>query len=69
MNSVEFGKKLRPYNKQYKELFGYVPSREKYSCSQEEYFEALLKAIETRMDIEFLLTKKTFDETDPNKLY
>ena len=60
MDSIEFGKKCRPYNIQYRDLFGYVPCREDYSCSQEEFFEALLKSIETKKDINmFLIKKKT----------
>ena len=27
MNSIEFGKKCRPYNVQYRDVFGYVPCR------------------------------------------
>ena len=45
MNSIEFGKKCRPLNHQYRELFGYVPCRGDYRCSQEEYFNALQKSI------------------------
>ena len=40
MNSIEFGKMCRPYNIKYREIFGYVPCKEDYVCSQEEYFEA-----------------------------
>ena len=45
MNSIEFGKKCRPLNVQYKELFGYVPCRQDYKCSQEEYFSALQRSV------------------------
>ena len=43
MDSIEFGKKCRPFNIQYRDLFGYVPCREDYSCSQEEFLEALFR--------------------------
>ena len=69
MDSIEFGKKCRPYNIQYRDLFGYVPCREDYSCSQEEFFEALLKSIETKKDINMYLIKKTYDTSNLNKRY
>ena len=42
MNSIEFGKKCKPYNIQYRDIFGYVPCRDDYTCRQDEYFDALL---------------------------
>ena len=59
MTSIEFGKKCQPYNIQYKILFGYIPCRGDYICSQEEYFNALLKAIENKQDISTFISKKT----------
>ena len=58
MNSVEFGKKCRPYNIQYKNIFGYVPCRSDYTCSQDEYFNALLKAIKTKCELSTIIPKK-----------
>ena len=69
MNSIELGKKCRTYNIQYRDLFGYVPCREDYSCSQEEFLEALLKSIETKKDINMFLIKKTYDTSNLNKRY
>lgn len=69
MDSIKFGKKCRPYNIQYRDLFGYVPCREDYSCSQEEFFEALLKSIETKKEINMFLIKKTYDTSNLNKRY
>lgn len=69
MNSIEFGKKCRPYNVQYRDIFGYVPCSDDYKCSQEEYFDALLKAIETKEDISTLIPKKVIDYSDNNKRY
>ena len=69
MDSIEFGKKCRTYNIQYRDLFGYVPCREDYSCSQEEFLEALLKSIETKKDINMFLIKKTYDTSNLNKRY
>ena len=33
MNSIEFGKKCRPYNIQYRDVFGYVPCRDDYKSA------------------------------------
>ena len=61
MNSIEFGKKCRPYNIQYRDIFGYVPCRDDYTCSQDEYFDALLKAIETKCELSTIVPKKNKD--------
>ena len=69
MHSIEFGKKCRPYNKQYKEIFGYIPCREDYRCNQDEYFNALLKAIETKQEVSTFVPKANRDYNNPNKRY
>jgi hypothetical protein len=69
MNSIEFGKKCRPYNIQYRDLFGYVPCHEEYRCNQEEYFQALVTAIETKKELSEILTKIERDYSDPNIKY
>ena len=69
MNPVEFGKKCHPYNIQYRDLFGYIPCKEDYSCSQEDFFEALLQSIETKKEIKMFLIEKTHDTSNPNKRY
>ena len=61
MNPIEFGQKCIPYNRQYKDIFGYVPCRGDYSCSQDEYFQALLKAIETKRELSTIVHKKNRD--------
>lgn len=58
MNSIEFGKKCRPYNIQYRDVFGYVPCRDDYNCGQDEYFQALLKAIETKCELSAIVPKR-----------
>lgn len=58
MNSIEFGKKCKLYNIQYRDIFGYVPCRDDYSCSQDEYFQALLKAISTHTEIDNIIPPK-----------
>ena len=69
MNSIEFGKKCRPYNIQYRSIFGYVPCRDDYNCSQEEYFEALLKAIDTKCELSTFVPWKNRDNQALNKWY
>ena len=69
MNSIEFGKKCRPYNIQYRDLFGYVPCCEKYHCSQDEFFQALVTAIETKKELSELLTKIERDYSDTHIKY
>ena len=69
MNSIEFGKKCRPYNIQYREIFGYVPCPDNYKCGQDEYFEALLKAIEEKKDISEIVPKRVIDHSDTTKMY
>ena len=69
MNSIEFGKKCRPYNVQYRDVFGYVPCRDDYNCTQDEYFQDLLKAIETKRELSTIVHKKNRDYQDPHKRY
>ena len=69
MTSIEFGKKCRPFNLQYREIFGYVPCRGDYSCDQEEYFSALQKAIETKQELSVFLPKKNIVCPRQNKAF
>lgn len=58
MNSVEFGKKCRPHNIKYRDIFGYVPCRDDYTCSRDECFGALRRAIETRCELSAIVPRK-----------
>lgn len=69
MNSVKFGKKCRPYNIQYRDIFGYVPCRDDYNCNQDEYFDALLKSIETKCELSTIIPKKNKAFQNTNKRY
>ena len=69
MNSIEFGKKCRFYNIQYRNIFGYIPCHKDYRCSQEEYFNALIKAIETKTEISTFVPKKNINYQNLNKRY
>ena len=69
MNSVEFGKKCRLYNRQYKAIFGYVPCRGDYLCNQEDYFAALVKSIETKQELSRLVPIRTVDYSNKTIRY
>lgn len=45
MKPKEFSEATREYNKQYRALFGYIPSIRDYSCTQEAYIDALADAV------------------------
>ncbi|MBE5861927.1 MAG: hypothetical protein IKQ25_09130 [Lachnospiraceae bacterium] len=68
MNSIEFGRKCQPFNKEYKELFGKVPCPDDYACNRDEFFDALKKAIETKTEIEKLVSVRAIN-SDPTKIF
>lgn len=47
----EFGKQCQPFNKKYKELFGYIPHQMDFNCTREEYLEALSLAISEQKEL------------------
>ena len=57
MNQIEFGKKCRELNKQYKELFGEIPSPSDYNQPYEKYIVAMEKAIADNVKLEKVLAK------------
>ncbi len=68
MNSISFGKKCREYNLKYKELFGYVPCRDDYQCNQDEFFAALISAIENKVELSTIIPKRVKDYSDKTKI-
>ena len=69
MNSIEFGKKCNQYNVKYNELFGYVPCKDDYIGTQEEFFTALVRAVNEKKDIsEFIRIRGPY-EYNPEKRY
>ncbi|MCD8105087.1 MAG: hypothetical protein LUF35_08825 [Lachnospiraceae bacterium] len=58
MKNAEFNAECIKWNKEYKELFGVIPSIRDYACSREEFLDALRKSIETRSPVETYLIKK-----------
>lgn len=69
MASIEFGKKCRPYNLKYNELFGYVPCKDDYIGTQEEFFTALVRAVNEEKDISEFIRPRGSYEYDPGKRY
>ena len=57
MTDIEFNKSLRELNKAYRDLFGYIPCISDYSCTREEYSNALKRAIDDKKEITEFLTK------------
>ena len=55
MNEIQFNKSIRDLNKRYFEIFNTIPKIQDYSCSREEYVEALTKSVEERKEIETFL--------------
>ena len=68
MKSIPFGKLCKVYNLKYKELFGYVPCKDDYKCSQEEYLAALIESIEKKIELHAILSKRVVDYSDENKV-
>lgn len=70
MTSIEFEKMCQPYNLKYRDIFGYVPCRGDYTCGREDYFKALHTAVEKKIELCELVTKrKNVSYTDYNILY
>lgn len=70
MNSIEFNKKCQPFNLEYRDLFGYVPCKDDYICSRDEYLETLMKAVREQKELETFLKKRDrSSQLDPRKSY
>ena len=57
MYYIEFSKACQPLNKEYKKLFGTVPTPNDYECNCEQYLEALKKAIAEQNPLDKYLKK------------
>ena len=57
MYYIEFSKRCRPLNMEYKKLFGKVPTPDDYECNCEQYLDALKKSIAEQCPLEMLLEK------------
>ncbi len=57
MDNKEFNAKKRVLNKEYAAIFGTIPCMQDYSCTREEYLEALKTAIQNNCQIDKLLKK------------
>ena len=57
MNSREFGIACKELNHIYRDLFGEVPVPTEYSCTREQFFDALKQSVAERKPIETYLVK------------
>lgn len=57
MKPKEFSEATREYNRQYRALFGYIPSIRDYSCTQAEYITALVNAVRDKKELYNYLTQ------------
>jgi hypothetical protein len=62
MTSREFAVKCRPYNIQYRDLFGHIPSPSDYAGGRDKFFDALVKAVEAGITIDHYLEPATAPE-------
>lgn len=58
MDNATFNKLVRPLNVQYRDVFGHIPRIIDYSCTREEYLEAMKASIECKNSLESFLTKR-----------
>ena len=57
MENKEFNKRLRSVNKQYREIFGYIPCITDYACTREKYIDALEMSIRTKCELKEYLSQ------------
>lgn len=57
MENQEFNRILRSRNKQYREMFGYIPCITDYICTREQYMEALELSIRSGEKLEKYLIR------------
>lgn len=58
MDNAMFNKLVRPLNIQYRDTFGHIPRIIDYSCTREEYLEAMKVSIESKKPLGDILTKR-----------
>lgn len=51
MTETQWLESLKPYQKQYQEMFGYVPYMCNYFCTRSKFIDALLKSLEEKKEI------------------
>ncbi len=55
MTETQWIEALKPYQKQYQEIFGYIPNMCNYFCTKSKFIDALLKALEEKKEISVYL--------------
>ncbi|MCI5700028.1 MAG: hypothetical protein MR308_06535 [Lachnospiraceae bacterium] len=56
MDDRIFKDSIKTFNIEYKKIFGYIPCIENYSCGQNEYRNALMRAIQEKKELSEYLT-------------
>lgn len=59
MEHREFVKACQPWNIKYRELFHCIPDPADYYCTREQFLQALQIAVESKSEIDGILTKRT----------
>ena len=67
MDNQTFNKTKRELNRQYAEIFGEIPCIQDYSCTRDEFIDALNTAIISNVKIDKLL-KRSGKVLDKNSL-
>lgn len=65
MEIKEFNQILREKNKKYRDIFGYISCITDYSCTREEYLNALDNAVAEKKELDKFLPKYS-DDFDGN---
>ena|GEM_PF-763513 len=68
MTAKEFSIKCQPHNLKYRDLFGDIPCRQDYACTQDEYYDALINSINNKKPISEYLRKKTIPKGENIKI-
>lgn len=58
INNNNFNRLVRPLNIKYRDVFGHIPRITDYSCTREEYLDAMEKAIESKRQLSAFLVQR-----------
>ena len=57
MDIKEFNSIIRPKNVKYRDMFGYIPTINEYSCTREQFIKAMDDAIQENREIQNYIPK------------
>ena len=58
MENSKFNQVIKPLNIRYKEIFGYIPRITDYSCTREDYINALNISVKENKELKQTLTER-----------